>query len=153
MPGPKFVELSLLAAVVVAVVASAVLLRPTGAQIGSDGDSGIDREATVALDPVEHLEIRDVTLTGRGDFRDSRADRRSEPPSERHGKRTASSPPVGEHDDVGEYVDPDAYPVSPFGSGIPDDVGEFQDPDYDLLAPLPNGGSEVGDYLEPEEGP
>ena len=56
--------------------------------------------------------------------------------------------------DVGDYVDPDAYPVSSFGSGVSDDVGEFQDPDYDLPSPSPYGGTlDIGDYLAPEEGP
>ena len=151
MPRPKFVVPALSAA---GVVAFALLLWSPEVGIGFDGDGGSHREAAVVLDSVQRLDIRDVTSATPIDVRDDRAVRRAAPPSEWRAKRAASLLPVRERGDVGDYVDPDVYPVSSFGSGVAGDVGEFQDPDYDLPPPSPYGGtSDIGDYLAPEEGP
>ena len=151
MARPRFVVSALSA---VAVVASALLVWSPETEIGFDGERGSDREAAVVPDPVQRIDIRDVTSATPVDARDDRAVRRAAPPSEWRAKRPASLLPVRERGDVGDYVDPDAYPVSSFGSGVADDVGEFQDPDYDLPPPSPYGGTlDIGDYLAPEEGP
>ena len=150
MARPRFVVSALSA--VAAVVASALLVWSPETEIGFDGDGGSHREAAVVPDAVQPLDIRDVTSAAPVDARDDRAVRPAAPPSEWRAKRAASLLPVRERGDVGDYVDPHAYPVSSFGSGVADDVGEFQDPDYDL--PPPSGGTlDIGDYLAPEEGP
>ena len=151
MARPRFVVSALSA---VAVVASALLVWSPETEIGFDGDGGTDRDAPVVPDSAQRLDIRDVTSATPIDVRDDRAVRRAAPPSEWRAKRAASLLPVRERGDVGDYVDPDAYPVSSFGRGVADDVGEFQDPDYDLPPPSPYGGTlDIGDYLAPEEGP
>ena len=153
MARPRFV-VAALSATAVAVVASILLLRPTGAEIGFAGEGESGRDAAIALDSVGLLEIHNAILAADGDFREGRADRRVDPLSERRAKRSVSYPPVGERGDVGGYLDPDAYPVSPVGGGVSDDFGEFQDPAYDLPSPQPYGGTlDIGDYLAPEEGP
>ena len=151
MPRASLVVVALSATVAV-VVASVSLLRPTGTETGSDGEDA--REAVIVLDSVKVPEPREIILAAHEDSRDGRAFRRAEPESERRAKRPTVTWPAREHDDVGEYLDPDAlYPVSPYGGSVVD-VGEFQDPERDVpTAPPHEGISDVGEYLDPEEGP
>ncbi len=151
MPRASFVVAALSTTVAV-VVASVSLPRPTGAEAGYDGEGA--REAVIALDSVKVREPRETISAAHGDSRDGRAVRRAEPESEGRVKRPAATWPAREHDDVGEYLDPDAlYPVSSHGGSVVD-VGEFQDPDRDVpTAPPHEGISYVGEHLEPEEGP
>ena len=144
MPRASFVVVALSTTVAV-VVASVLMLRPTGTETGSDGEDA--REAVIVLDSVEAAGTRDTMSVVQEDLPESGAVRRTVPESEGRGEKPAATLPVREQGDVGEYLDPDAlYPVSSYG--------EFQDPDRDVpTAPPHEGVSDVGEYLEPEERP
>ena len=131
-----------------AILAWLLVLRLTGA--GFDGDNGSHGGPAIEIDSVE-LPVREVTLAAPGDVRTVR--RETSPPQPRT-KRPVSLLPERDRDGLGEHLDPDTYPVSPFGGGVSNDVGEFQDPESALVTPLPHAGkSHVGDYMAPEEGP
>ena len=140
--------------VLLIVVASVLALRPTGTEVEFYGDSEGDRKAVIVLDSTDFIEMRGATLADRGDFRAGPEVARAKTESRGRMKRPASSWPVREPGDDGEYVDPLAdRPVAPLGGGV-SYVGEFQDPDHDVPMPLPDDGIwDVGDYLAPEEGP
>ena len=152
MPRARFVGMALSSTVAV-VVASILLLRPTGAETGSDYGEG-DGDAVVVLDSAKIPEPRDTILVVHEDSSDVRAVRRSGPESERLTQGPAATLPVRERGDVGEHLDPDAlYLVSSSGGNVVD-VGEIEDPEHDVpTAPPYEGVSDIGDYLEPEESP
>ena len=129
-----------------AVVASVLLLRPTGAEVESEDDI----EAAIMSDSVDFAEIQDgaVRLVARHDYLIRHAAQPPEPRAERLKRRVSR-----ENADAGEYLDPDALPVS-FSGGSVFDIGEFLDPERDIPPPVPaDGVADVGDYLAPEQGP
>ena len=144
MSGSRLVVMALSAATAVAVVASVLLLRPTGAEVESDDDV----EAAIMSDSADFPEIRDgtVRLVAWHDYLIGHAVQTPKPRTER--------PASHEYAGADEYLDPDAlYPASPTFGGVID-AGEFLDPDEDIAPPPPaEGGLEVGAYLAPEKGP
>ena len=129
-----------LSGAVLAVVASALLLRPTGTEIGFDGRAEGDPEAVTVVHSADFIEMRGATSTERGALRG--------------GLVAVRSRPVPDPGDDGEYVDPLAdNPVSPLGVVV-SNVGDFEDPDNGVPTPPPYGGiSDVGDHIAPEEAP
>ena len=149
MPEPGFVVSAMPVAALV-VVASALVLWPTGDEVGSGGMSpeavsvsGIDADASPG--------IRERSWTVRAEEGDDQPTYGTAAMPEPGTSQAVRSLPVGAYGDVSEY-DPDLlYPASPSSLGVLD-VGESLDPDLPP-APVYEGLSDVGDYLLPEERP
>lgn len=145
-------RLFVLALLVAAAASSVLLLGPTGAQAGPDGDR--NGEAVIVFHSTDFIETRGAASADAGDLLAGSAVQRAETEARGRTIRPASSWPIREPDG-GEYVDPLAdHLASPLG-GLVSDVGEFEDPDDQGPAPLVNdneGVSDVGEYLPPEEG-
>lgn len=147
--------MSALSGAALVVVASFLVQWPTDTEIGldGDGDSEGEPEAATIFHSADIVEMRGAVLADRGDFRGGPAGPRAKTEFPGRTKQPASSGPVPEPGDDGEYIDPLVdHPASPPG-GV-SYVGEFQDPEHDVPTPPPYDGIlDIGDYLAPEEGP
>ena len=136
-----------LSAMVLAVVASVLLLHPAGVDV----ESGEDFKAAIMSDTADSPEIQDgaVRMVARHDYVIRHAEQPPEPRTESPSRRVSR-----DYADADEYLDPDAlYPASPAFGGVTD-AGVFLGPDRDIPPPVPaDGVADVGDFVAPEEGP